>query len=217
MSKLLQVGHILQCYQYRWDSTYTTGTTHFPSLDSWFPEPLVGSKRFTQSIWSLMWPIYLLFNKILKTEDERELKAENLSVIDPYLFQQSSSNIDSHPHSLRRSLFIEVSTCDLWSKFCSLHIILQIFFHWLYCNKVYPNHACRYHTLTKYIHGIVALLVSWWFWKVLVSTTAIFKHWLNYAAQIGLFLYNNIEIVVTMLYGMLEDPRWYTQDLVQCN
>ncbi|KAL1365276.1 guanylyl cyclase 1 isoform X2 [Arachis duranensis] len=57
-----------------------------------------------------MWPLYLLFNKILKTEDERELKGDNLSAIDPYLFQHSSSNnnIESHLPSLRRSLFVDV-------------------------------------------------------------------------------------------------------------
>lgn len=55
-----------------------------------------------------MWPICLLFNKILKTEDERELKGENLSAIESYLFQHSSCNADSHPPSLRRSLFVEV-------------------------------------------------------------------------------------------------------------
>ncbi|PNY12013.1 guanylyl cyclase [Trifolium pratense] len=56
-----------------------------------------------------MWPICLLFNKILKTEDERELKGENLSAIETYLLQHSSCNIDSHPPSLRRSLFIDIS------------------------------------------------------------------------------------------------------------
>ncbi|KAH1196640.1 Protein GUCD1 [Glycine max] len=54
-----------------------------------------------------MWPICLLFNKILKAGDERELKGDNLNAIDPYLFQQPSSNIDSHPPSLRRSHFFE--------------------------------------------------------------------------------------------------------------
>ncbi|KAH1226575.1 Protein GUCD1 [Glycine max] len=54
-----------------------------------------------------MWPICLLFNKILKAGDEGELKGDNLNAIDPYLFQQPSINIDSHPPSLRCSHFIE--------------------------------------------------------------------------------------------------------------
>ncbi|KAL4359574.1 hypothetical protein AHAS_Ahas08G0091000 [Arachis hypogaea] len=68
------------------------------------------NKHFTQSIWSLMWPLYLLFNKILKTEDERELKGDNLSAIDPYLFQHSPSNnnVEFHLPSLRRSRFVDV-------------------------------------------------------------------------------------------------------------
>jgi len=70
-----------------------------------------------------MWPICLLFNKILKAGDERELKGDNLNVIDPYLFQQPSSNIDSHPPSLRRSHFFEVRAWDMWTKTHSLHII----------------------------------------------------------------------------------------------
>ncbi|XLT04308.1 hypothetical protein HN51_043057, partial [Arachis hypogaea] len=57
-----------------------------------------------------MWPLYLLFNKILKTEDERELKGDNLSAIDPYLFQHSPSNnnVESHLPSLCRSRFVDV-------------------------------------------------------------------------------------------------------------
>jgi hypothetical protein len=111
--------YILQLYQFDWYLAYATRIFHSPSLDSWFPEPFFGSKHFTHSIWLLMWPICLLFNKILKTEDERELKGETLSAIEPYLFQNSSCNIDSHPPSLRRSLFIDVSACDYWLKFYS--------------------------------------------------------------------------------------------------
>ncbi|XP_061349614.1 guanylyl cyclase 1 isoform X2 [Gastrolobium bilobum] len=92
-----------------------------------FPEPLFESEHFTRPIWSLMWPIYLLLNKILKTEDERELKGDNLSVIDPYLFQQPSSNLDSHPPSLRRSLFIEVPHINqIYTWDCGLACVLMV-------------------------------------------------------------------------------------------
>ncbi|XP_004503213.1 guanylyl cyclase 1 [Cicer arietinum] len=74
-----------------------------------------------------MWPIYLLFNKILKPEDEREIKGENLSVIEPYLYQHSSCNIDSHPPSLRRSLFIEVPHINqIYTWDCGLACILMV-------------------------------------------------------------------------------------------
>ncbi|TKY47490.1 GUCD1 protein [Spatholobus suberectus] len=74
-----------------------------------------------------MWPIYLLFNKILKTGDERELKGDNLNAIDPYLFQQPSSNIDSHPPSLRRSLFIEVPHINqIYTWDCGLACVLMV-------------------------------------------------------------------------------------------
>ncbi|KAK7305817.1 hypothetical protein VNO77_43729 [Canavalia gladiata] len=74
-----------------------------------------------------MWPIYLLFNKILKTGNERELKGDNLNAIDPYLFQQSSSNIDSHPPSLRRSLFIEVPHINqIYTWDCGLACVLMV-------------------------------------------------------------------------------------------
>ncbi|KAJ1422302.1 Protein GUCD1 [Sesbania bispinosa] len=74
-----------------------------------------------------MWPICLLFNKILRTEDERELKGDNLSVIDPYLFRQSSSNIDSHPPTLRRSLFIEVPHINqIYTWDCGLACVLMV-------------------------------------------------------------------------------------------
>ncbi|WJX38367.1 hypothetical protein P8452_26037 [Trifolium repens] len=74
-----------------------------------------------------MWPICLLFNKILKTEDERELKGENLSAIEPYLFQNSSCNIDSHPPSLRRSLFIDVPHINqIYTWDCGLACVVMV-------------------------------------------------------------------------------------------
>lgn len=88
--------------------------TLFPALD------ICLELNLSNSLWSLMWPIYLLFNKILKTGDERELRGDHLNAIDPYLFQQSSSNIDSHPPSLLCSQLPEVRACDLWLKTYSL-------------------------------------------------------------------------------------------------
>ncbi|KAK7311272.1 hypothetical protein RJT34_09298 [Clitoria ternatea] len=79
------------------------------------------------SLWSLMWPIYLLFNKILKTRDERELKGDNLNAIDPYLFQQPSSKIHAHPPSLRRSVFIEVPHINqIYTWDCGLACVLMV-------------------------------------------------------------------------------------------
>ncbi|MED6171349.1 Complement component 1 Q subcomponent-binding protein, mitochondrial [Stylosanthes scabra] len=76
-----------------------------------------------------MWPLYLLFNKILKTEDERELKGDNLSAIDPYLFQHSSSNnnIESHLPSLRRSLFVDVPhVSQIYTWDCGLACVSMV-------------------------------------------------------------------------------------------
>ncbi|MED6150803.1 Complement component 1 Q subcomponent-binding protein, mitochondrial [Stylosanthes scabra] len=76
-----------------------------------------------------MWPLYLLFNKILKTEDERELKGDNLSAIDPYLFQHSSSNnnIESHLPSLRHSLFLDVPhVSQIYTWDCGLACVSMV-------------------------------------------------------------------------------------------
>ncbi|CAI8597288.1 unnamed protein product [Vicia faba] len=74
-----------------------------------------------------MWPICLLFNKILKTGDEREIKGENLKVIEPYLFQNLSCNIDSNPLSLRRSLFIEVPHINqIYTWDCGLACVVMV-------------------------------------------------------------------------------------------
>ncbi|XP_027335916.1 protein GUCD1 [Abrus precatorius] len=74
-----------------------------------------------------MWPIYLLFNKILNTGDERELKDDNLNAIDPYLFQQPSSNVDSHPPSLCQSQFIEVPHVNqVYTWDCGLACVLMV-------------------------------------------------------------------------------------------
>ncbi|XP_058787563.1 guanylyl cyclase 1 isoform X1 [Vicia villosa] len=74
-----------------------------------------------------MWPICLLFNKILKTGDEREVKEENLKVIEPYLFQNLSCNIDSNPPSLRRSLFIEVPHINqIYTWDCGLACVVMV-------------------------------------------------------------------------------------------
>ncbi|KAL2598118.1 hypothetical protein AAZV13_11G204100 [Glycine max] len=74
-----------------------------------------------------MWPICLLFNKILKAGDEGELKGDNLNAIDPYLFQQPSINIDSHPPSLRCSHFIEVPHINqIYTWDCGLACVLMV-------------------------------------------------------------------------------------------
>ncbi|KAF1894868.1 hypothetical protein Lal_00022362 [Lupinus albus] len=74
-----------------------------------------------------MWPICLLFNKILKTEDERELKVDNLSAIHRYLFQQPSSNIDFHLPSLRHSLFNEVPHINqIYTWDCGLACVTMV-------------------------------------------------------------------------------------------
>ncbi|KAK7379325.1 hypothetical protein VNO80_04783 [Phaseolus coccineus] len=74
-----------------------------------------------------MWPIYLLFNKILKTGDERELGGDNLNAIDPYLFQQPSSNIDSHPPSVLCSHFPEVPHVNqIYTWDCGLACVLMV-------------------------------------------------------------------------------------------
>ncbi|KAL9332570.1 hypothetical protein ACSQ67_002180 [Phaseolus vulgaris] len=74
-----------------------------------------------------MWPIYLLFNKILKTGDERELGGDNLNAIDPYLFQQPSSNIDSHPPPVLCSHFPEVPHVNqIYTWDCGLACVLMV-------------------------------------------------------------------------------------------
>ncbi|CAL0334862.1 unnamed protein product [Lupinus luteus] len=74
-----------------------------------------------------MWPICLLFNKILKTEDEGELKVNNLSAIHGYLFQQPSSNIDFHLPSLSRSLFNEVPHINqIYTWDCGLACVTMV-------------------------------------------------------------------------------------------
>ncbi|XP_047158513.1 guanylyl cyclase 1 isoform X3 [Vigna umbellata] len=75
-----------------------------------------------------MWPIYLLFNKILKTGDERELiRGDHLNAIDPYLFQQPSSNIDSHPSSLLCSHLPDVPHVNqIYTWDCGLACVLMV-------------------------------------------------------------------------------------------
>lgn len=117
--------HVLQFYQFGGDSSYATRNTSFAALDSVLG--LCLKLNVLNTLWSLMWPIYLLFNKILKTGDERELKGNTLNAIDPYLFQQPSSNIDSHPPSLRRSQFIEVPHINqIYTWDCGLACVLMV-------------------------------------------------------------------------------------------
>ncbi|KAH1226578.1 Protein GUCD1 [Glycine max] len=65
--------------------------------------------------------------EILKAGDEGELKGDNLNAIDPYLFQQPSINIDSHPPSLRCSHFIEVPHINqIYTWDCGLACVLMV-------------------------------------------------------------------------------------------
>ncbi|KAG4989767.1 hypothetical protein JHK85_032750 [Glycine max] len=62
-----------------------------------------------------------------KRGDEGELKGDNLNAIDPYLFQQPSINIDSHPPSLRCSHFIEVPHINqIYTWDCGLACVLMV-------------------------------------------------------------------------------------------
>jgi hypothetical protein len=57
-----------------------------------------------------MRPLYLLFNKILKTDEEQESDGDCLSLVKLYPFEQPSSSARCHDVVLPRSCFAEVST-----------------------------------------------------------------------------------------------------------
>lgn len=56
-----------------------------------------------------MWPSYLLFNNIIKAEDEEESDGEHSSLVESYPCGQSSSNGKCHVAALPCSHFVEVS------------------------------------------------------------------------------------------------------------
>ncbi|KAL5170927.1 Protein GUCD1 [Glycine soja] len=102
-----------------------------------------------------MWPICLLFNKILKAGDEGELKGDNLNAIDPYLFQQPSINIDSHPPSLRCSHFIEVPHINqIYTWDCGLACVLMDDAV-NRCNFIFVNNSINMNQIVEQINIII--------------------------------------------------------------
>ncbi|XP_028792747.1 protein GUCD1 isoform X1 [Neltuma alba] len=74
-----------------------------------------------------MWPLYSIFSKNFKTEDEKQLKGDMSGAIDPYLFQQPTSNKVCHPPALPRSRFAEVPHINqsyTWD--CGLACVLMV-------------------------------------------------------------------------------------------
>lgn len=65
-----------------------------------------------------MWPFYLLFNKILKLEEPRELGGDDLSLVKVYPVERFLSKIKCDAPILPRSQLIEVSLFDF--VFCIL-------------------------------------------------------------------------------------------------
>ena len=70
-----------------------------------------------------MWPFYLLFNKILKLEEPRELGGDDLSFVEVYPFESFLSKIRCDAPVLPRSQLIEVSLFEL----CFLYFNILIF------------------------------------------------------------------------------------------
>ncbi|KAI4306771.1 hypothetical protein L6164_030020 [Bauhinia variegata] len=74
-----------------------------------------------------MRPLYFLFNKILKTQHEKDFKQDNSSVIDAHVFQQPSSNLDCYFSTLPRSYFVEVPHINqLYTWDCGLACVLMV-------------------------------------------------------------------------------------------
>ncbi|KAI4299471.1 hypothetical protein L6164_032931 [Bauhinia variegata] len=74
-----------------------------------------------------MWPLYFLFNKILKTDDVQDLEQDNSGVIDAHVFQQPSTNIDCYLPTLSRSLFVEVPHVNqLYTWDCGLACVVMV-------------------------------------------------------------------------------------------
>lgn len=58
---------------------------------------------------SLMWPLYVLFNKILKAEEEALLEREHSSFLESYPHEKLSANGKVSVSVLPNSRFVEVS------------------------------------------------------------------------------------------------------------
>lgn len=60
-----------------------------------------------------MWPLYLLFNKFLKTDEENvhQSVGDHLTVVEGFPFEQSVNNEKGTDATLPRSHFVEVSPC----------------------------------------------------------------------------------------------------------
>ncbi|XP_022990004.1 protein GUCD1 [Cucurbita maxima] len=74
-----------------------------------------------------MWPFYLLFNKILKLEEPRELGGDDLSLVEVYPFDKFLSKIKRDAPILPRSQFIEVTHINQLQQWdCGLACVLMI-------------------------------------------------------------------------------------------
>ncbi|KAJ7959688.1 Guanylyl cyclase [Quillaja saponaria] len=74
-----------------------------------------------------MWPLYFLFNKILKAEDGKVVDRKNSSVVDRYLFEQLTGNVKWHHSALPSSHFVEVPHVNqLYSWDCGLACVVMV-------------------------------------------------------------------------------------------
>ncbi|BFG22760.1 hypothetical protein CerSpe_090340 [Prunus speciosa] len=75
-----------------------------------------------------MWPSCLLFNNIIKAEDEEESDGEHSSLVESYPCGQSSSNGKCHVAALPCSHFVEVPHINqLYSWDCGLACLVMVF------------------------------------------------------------------------------------------
>ncbi|KGN45758.1 guanylyl cyclase 1 [Cucumis sativus] len=74
-----------------------------------------------------MWPFYLLFNKILKLEEPRELGGDDLSFVEVYPFESFLSKIRCDAPVLPRSQLIEVPHINQLQQWdCGLACVLMV-------------------------------------------------------------------------------------------
>uniref|UniRef100_A0A2N9JAZ2 Guanylyl cyclase n=1 Tax=Fagus sylvatica TaxID=28930 RepID=A0A2N9JAZ2_FAGSY len=74
-----------------------------------------------------MRPLYLLFNKILKTDEEQESDGDCLSLVKLYPFEQPSSSARCHDVVLPRSCFAEVPHINQLNSWdCGLACVLMV-------------------------------------------------------------------------------------------
>ncbi|RVX13615.1 Protein GUCD1 [Vitis vinifera] len=80
-------------------------------------------------IWSLMWPLYLLFNKFLKTEEENAHEADEYpkGLVESYSLEQLPSNGKCPNVNLPHSHFVEVPHMNQLSTWdCGLACVLMV-------------------------------------------------------------------------------------------